>query len=79
MNCPRHPQEYDHNFYGWEELEDDVIAVLDRTTAAVWKRAEALAAITSLIDDIDEGDPANAETQCRTGEGMKRLWDRRKG
>ena len=62
MNGPKHPGEYADRFIDCEfDLEAEVHAVLDRAKAVGWGRAEAIAAIISLCENIQLGDEANAE------------------
>ncbi|SMO99933.1 hypothetical protein [Paracoccus laeviglucosivorans] len=76
MGGPKHSDEYDDRFLDCEaDLEADILAVLDSAAAAGWKRAEALAAITSLIDNVALGDQAKTETQRKIDEAMQRLRD----
>ncbi|MFG6081582.1 hypothetical protein ACEUZ9_002206 [Paracoccus litorisediminis] len=62
MKGPRHPEEYADRFIDCEfDLEAEVLALLDRAEAVGWGRAEAIAAIISLGENIQLGDEANAE------------------
>ncbi|MFG6083940.1 hypothetical protein ACEUZ9_000175 [Paracoccus litorisediminis] len=62
MKGSRHPEEYDERFIDCEaDLEAEILAVLDRAEAVGWGRAEAIAAIKSLCENIQLGDEANGE------------------
>ena len=72
MKGPKHSEEYADRFIDCEfDLEADFLAVLDRAEAVGWGRAEAIAAIISLADNIALGDAAMADSWERLQKILK--------
>ena len=72
MKGPRYPAEYGDRFIDCEaDLEAEILAVLDRAEAIGWGRPEAIAAITSLADNIALGDAAMADGWERLQKALK--------
>ncbi|WP_311758313.1 hypothetical protein [Paracoccus broussonetiae] len=62
MKPPRHPTPYPDRLLDCEEaMEAHLMALLDKAEGTGWSRAEAIASLISLCENIQLGDEANAE------------------